>query len=632
MLMNDVDEQISKNQTSLSENNNSKLDEQSAEKQGITNKPEDLTINNPNTSTQIRLTEPSLPLNQPQQTNQVPSNSKQNKRANKSNHKRLFIICGIAVFVVILFSVIFMFFKSKDSLMGVKNNTDSSNINKTDTNSHKQLQSIVFNAEQQEVAYIPIFSDQEITKAYGDLASAKSKFKFYKIGTVNNNDSLILARISSFDPSGEGYALILKQDDAYTLLLTYSSLFDPTTKNYTGLDISSSIKKDETTIIPQLQAKDTITFNGVSTSLAPYPFPRFIDINNDTKQTEVAKIEQGTVYEQIYDNPHHPGVKQFSIVLKQPTGMYLVYRYTTDILKDDNSVTITYKDGKTSTEKYSWAMIRAGCGVVDSVNVVDKKYFNDLTEIGKVGDEPIYGFKSSNHQVMTTLYQSYNMDGSREGAVSQEQFWKDNGVVVVKNKLGYRVILVNDKFQAQGECGKPVIYLYPQQKTDLTVRVGANVTVSDPAYNTGWDVTANPNGQIYNKKDGKTYPYLFWEGQGHGLYPKITEGFVVKHSEIEQTLWSHLSQLGLNQQESKDFMEFWLPKMPNTPYVRLTWFGTEQMNKLAPLSLSVKPDTSIRVFLDFQGLDKPINLKPQKLTHKPRSGFTMIEWGGLLYK
>ena len=72
--------------------------------------------------------------------------------------------------------------------------------------------------------------------------------------------------------------------------------------------------------------------------------------------------------------------------------------------------------------------------------------------------------------------------------------------------------------------------------------------------------------------------------------------------------------------------------MPNKPYLRLTWFDTRQMNELAPLKLSVHPDTTIRIFLDAQGLDKPIDIQPQKLTHPERKGFTLIEWGGLLYR
>ena len=156
------------------------------------------------------------------------------------------------------------------------------------------------------------------------------------------------------------------------------------------------------------------------------------------------------------------------------------------------------------------------------------------------------------------------------------------------------------------------------------------MSISIPEYGTGWkDVLAMPDGTL--QYQGSTYPYLFWEGKGHGLYPEITEGFVVKKKDVEPTLRKHLSSLGLNEKESADFLEFWLPYMPNTPYTRLTWLGTAQMNKLAPLTLSKQPDTMIRIFLDFEGLQKPIKLKEQRLSHPERKGFVLVEWGGLRF-
>jgi len=79
-------------------------------------------------------------------------------------------------------------------------------------------------------------------------------------------------------------------------------------------------------------------------------------------------------------------------------------------------------------------------------------------------------------------------------------------------------------------------------------------------------------------------------------------------------------------------MEYRLPKLPQSPYVQLTWLGTADMDQLAPLKVSPKPDTSIRIFLDFVGLERPVSLIPQKLSAPERRGFTLVEWGGLLVK
>ena len=158
----------------------------------------------------------------------------------------------------------------------------------------------------------------------------------------------------------------------------------------------------------------------------------------------------------------------------------------------------------------------------------------------------------------------------------------------------------------------------------------ANISDSKPVYKTdGWTVTAGQSGKL--KADGIVYDYLFWDGQGHGEYPDLRDrGVAVKQANIETTLMKNLMALGLNDRETADFLEFWLPKMPVTPYVRLTWLGTAEMDRLAPLIVSPVPDTKIRIFLEFEGLARPKYLKPQKLTAVKRVGFTLVEWGGLL--
>ena len=73
-----------------------------------------------------------------------------------------------------------------------------------------------------------------------------------------------------------------------------------------------------------------------------------------------------------------------------------------------------------------------------------------------------------------------------------------------------------------------------------------------------------------------------------------------------------------------------MTKLPDSKYVRLSWLTNKDMDKLAPLSISPKPQSVIRVFLDFSGLNAKSDLKPQVLPKFTRSGFTAVEWGGLL--
>lgn len=46
------------------------------------------------------------------------------------------------------------------------------------------------------------------------------------------------------------------------------------------------------------------------------------------------------------------------------------------------------------------------------------------------------------------------------------------------------------------------------------------------------------------------------------------------------------------------------------------------------LTLSVQPDTTIRVFMTYYSSDKSVEIEEQELPHYERNGFTLVEWGG----
>jgi hypothetical protein len=249
--------------------------------------------------------------------------------------------------------------------------------------------------------------------------------------------------------------------------------------------------------------------------------------------------------------------------------------------------------------------------------------------------ETVYAFKNSSASILQVLYDEYtNYNSYDESAtvVSFETFLANHAVIVYKSASNGWLIYSLDTYAAVGGCGKPVVYLYPTKTQSVNVRVGADVKISEPYYNptTGWrNVLASPNGQlVYN---GNNYSSLFWEGTGYGAYPAINGGTVVSRSETASTIRGQLAAQGLNGTEISDFMTYWEPLIPNTAYVRLAWFNTAQLDTLAPLTISPRPDTVIRTFLDMRGLDQPISIPGQTFTAPVRNGFTVVEWGGLLH-
>ncbi|EKD49846.1 MAG: hypothetical protein ACD_63C00031G0002, partial [uncultured bacterium] len=189
----------------------------------------------------------------------------------------------------------------------------------------------------------------------------------------------------------------------------------------------------------------------------------------------------------------------------------------------------------------------------------------------------------------------------------------------------------HNDIKPMAECGKPVIYLYPEEPTDVSVKVLIDeLTVTDPYYGEdGWFVRAFTDGTIFNYADSGTYPYLFWEGQKKGgLSP--TKGFVIAREEVETFLDSSLAEMGLNETEEADFVGFWLSKILENkePYFLFSFFGTQDFNKIAPLEITPKPDTLLRVFMYYDPLDEPKFILPQELKGVDRTGFTVVEWGG----
>lgn len=176
-------------------------------------------------------------------------------------------------------------------------------------------------------------------------------------------------------------------------------------------------------------------------------------------------------------------------------------------------------------------------------------------------------------------------------------------------------------------CYKPVIYLYPEEETEVSVELSLNgeLTCTYPAYNSGWKVTALPDGTLTDAK-GQTYNYLYWEGEAEMDYD-FSEGFCIKGEDTVAFLEEALEELGLTRREANEFIVYWLPMMEQNPY-NLISFQTENYTDASKLTVSPAPDTVIRIFMAWKGAEVFVNLPKQELTAPERNGFTVVEWGG----
>ena len=180
----------------------------------------------------------------------------------------------------------------------------------------------------------------------------------------------------------------------------------------------------------------------------------------------------------------------------------------------------------------------------------------------------------------------------------------------------------------ESKSAKPVIYLYPEEETRVSVKLDYDGTLTStyPAYENGWTVDASPDGTLTDPITGRQYYCLFWEGVTDRQYD-FSQGFCVAREDTAAFLEEALAELGLTEREANEFIIYWLPRLEENPY-NLISFQTTAYTDGAELTIDPAPDTLIRVFMAWRGLEEPVEVAPQTLTAPARTGFTAVEWGG----
>jgi len=175
---------------------------------------------------------------------------------------------------------------------------------------------------------------------------------------------------------------------------------------------------------------------------------------------------------------------------------------------------------------------------------------------------------------------------------------------------------------------KPIIYIYPEtdnMNVSVTLSNPDKITCSYPKYDNGWDVVVNKDGTIKEQGKERSYYSLYWEGLIHKK--DFKDGFVVKGEDTAAFLEEKLELLGLNEKEAEEFIIYWLPKMEKNNYNLIRFLEDDEYNEEMELIVDPKPDTLIRVQMQFKPLLFKKDIPEQKLGKVDRKGYTVVEWG-----
>lgn len=182
-----------------------------------------------------------------------------------------------------------------------------------------------------------------------------------------------------------------------------------------------------------------------------------------------------------------------------------------------------------------------------------------------------------------------------------------------------------------GGYAKPVLYLYPEKETKVTVTFenSDKLTTTYPKYNKAWTVTAKPNGDLYDE-NGKYYYGLYWEEEpNHDI--TFDEGFYVTKDNAIEFLETKTKEIGLSDREANEFIMYWLPILEKNGQSLVYFELTEERDNNSKINISPKPDAILRMAIHVKKVNKSVNIKEQKLTSFARKGFTVVEWGGVIH-
>ncbi len=209
-----------------------------------------------------------------------------------------------------------------------------------------------------------------------------------------------------------------------------------------------------------------------------------------------------------------------------------------------------------------------------------------------------------------------------------DEIYSDSLMIEALKRDSYTVNLFR---RAVVTPAKPVIYFYPQQSTEVTVKIDINGedTFLYPAYTDSWNFTAHPNGDLDFGQE--TYNYLFWESTTEAiLYPKETpSGFLVTGQNVIAFFEDKLTQAGLTSKEQADFITYWGPTLSKNKLNFVYFEFNETCEKYATLDISPKPDHLYRIFMVWEAVEAEFPVTEQEIQRIDRTGFSVLEWGGM---
>lgn len=177
---------------------------------------------------------------------------------------------------------------------------------------------------------------------------------------------------------------------------------------------------------------------------------------------------------------------------------------------------------------------------------------------------------------------------------------------------------------------KPNIYIYPEETTPVTVtfRYPGGLTKTIPDYSGNWSVIADPDGKLHDGE--KDWDFLFYECITDVSDLSFEEGYMIAADNRYEQLAQLIASYGFNEQETKDFADFWDEKLEKGVGYAVYPMLTEVVDELMSVEVLPAPANLSRLWFAFQKEGTPEREASPVVFD--RDGYAVLEWGGLFIR
>ena len=228
------------------------------------------------------------------------------------------------------------------------------------------------------------------------------------------------------------------------------------------------------------------------------------------------------------------------------------------------------------------------------------------------------------------------LNGTMDGS---EAWWaQEFASVIASNDTGDSDLDSVDYMQIRMgrdiNCYKPNIYVYGEPGTEFKFSFVEPVLLTKtlPEYVDCWEVEIAEDRTL--TVDGQAgYPFLFYESRTIPGIFQTEEGFLVKTEDRAAQFAEILEAYGLNEQEIRDFVEFWDEMLDADADYLMYPQTTELVDNAMPIEISgAKVDHYFRLWFCFREADEEWNenLTQPKPVPASHDGTAIVEWGGMI--